>query len=212
MAPLGNITKAGWLYDGYHEWEERMNAVEYLAAARAYMCLFVELEDDEEDEWNVMISGKLEAVNTCKSPSILKVSRKIRREALPAFISRSTFYINRTNVSNDKVAAILYQWATKGLKSSTEHLRNLQVGMGYFPEDVDADSSEGHFVLSFSSRTGLELSAFGDMHEDWLASIPSQQTFPALRPQRERLHSQSVQGAEGSRMQDAEASAKRQDG
>ncbi|TKA70565.1 hypothetical protein B0A55_06221 [Friedmanniomyces simplex] len=40
----------------------------------------------------------------------------------------------------------------------------------------------------------------------------SQQTFSALRPQRERLHSKSVQGAEGSRMQDAEASAKRQDG
>ncbi|TKA70568.1 hypothetical protein B0A55_06222 [Friedmanniomyces simplex] len=101
--------------------------------ARVYMCLFVELEDDEEDEWDVTISGKLEAVNRCKSPSILKVSRNTRREALPAFISRSTFYINRTNVSNDKVAATLYQWATKGLKSSTEHLRDPQVGMGFFP-------------------------------------------------------------------------------
>ncbi|KAK5740227.1 hypothetical protein LTR17_004728 [Elasticomyces elasticus] len=102
--------------------------------------------------------------------SILAVSKEIRCEALPVFISHSTFYVDFSTVTNGKLGPLMCRWTKNGLKSGVRFLQNVRVALSYEPEpESEADESfEGFVDISFTPWEGLRCNSYSDVGKPWL--------------------------------------------
>ncbi|KAK5695731.1 hypothetical protein LTR17_024415 [Elasticomyces elasticus] len=237
MAGIGNITKAGWLYEGnYPEWEERMKGIRQLTvlqdprveytfdhrqecfiittnispfffaripdacrsnnfrlerAIKRHARIFPLLSLPAEVRLQVYghffdyhvecMEGRDRSRGLCVNedgkldkdaiPYILAASQAIRREALPVFISHSTFFVN---TGSDKIGPSLCRWTKNGLKSGARLLRNVRIPLRYEPdeddfnEDTEYESWWGHIDLSLTPQKGLHWTEWVDVGKPWL--------------------------------------------